>query len=143
MTAAQKKLRKSLLGAIHTAPRYRHHYADDREAWEALLMEHYGVRSSAEMAIGDLIVLLEYLKMRREHLEVRIDRASEAQLYRLRQLWAGYARDTSDAALLTFVARYEGAIPLRLELLSARGAQKALIALRHTQQTPSHTKEEI
>jgi len=133
MTEAQKKLKKKLIAAIHCTPRYRELYADDREAYEALLQEHFGVESSTQMDISDLIVLLDYMKMRRDALPSRQSgpkRASEAQIYRLRQLWESYARDPGDAALLRFVARYEGAIPLRVDLLSAKGAQKAIVALR-------------
>ena len=133
MTNAQKQLKKKLIAAIHCTPRYRNLYADDREAYEALLQEHFGVRSSTQMEISDLIELLEYMKMRRDslpHKKAGANRASEAQIYRLRQLWKQYARDPGDAALLRFVSRCEGAIPLRVDLLSAKGAQKAIVALR-------------
>ena len=131
MTQAQKKLKNKLLAAIHTAERYRTLYADDRESWRQLLRSHYGVESSKDLSIDHLIELLEWLKMRKASLEVRLDRASPAQLHKLRQLWEAYARDPSERALLHFVARYQGgAIPIRLEMLTAKAAQSAIVALR-------------
>jgi len=138
MTAAQKTLKKKLIQSIHLTPRWRNHFKDDREGYEAMLREHFGASSSTELSIDQLIVLLEYMKMRRDLEGITPEAASSAQLHQLRRLWKGYARDTSDTALIRFVGRYNGGVlPIRLEALPRRAAQKAIIALKKSSKEPA------
>ena len=133
MTRAQKQLKKKLIAAIHMAPRYRNLYREETDLYRELLRQHFGVESSTQMSIDQLLILLEYLKMRTELPEDATDPITSAQATLLRRLWAGYARDTSERALLHFVARYhERGLPIRLELLSKTAAQKAIIALKRS-----------
>ncbi len=127
MTQAQTDFRKLLLKQIHTSPRWRNHFGENREAYEELLQDHFGHRSSAKLSITQLQQLNSYMQMERSLPRRKL--ASPQQLFKMSEIWAEKARTPTDAALLVFAARICGRTPDSLPDLSPAEAQKVIIAL--------------
>ena len=127
MTSAQTKYRKDLIRHIHTSPRWRNHYAENRDAYVELLRDHFGKATSKALSITELLQLNSYMQMERS-LPLR-KMASPQQLFRLGELWSAKARTPTDAALLAMAARICGRVPDGLPDLSGAEAQKLIVAL--------------
>lgn len=127
MTTVQTDFKKMLIRQIHTSPRYRNHYKENREEYEQLLAEHFGHRSSKQLTITQLKQLKAYMHMERSLPHRKL--ASPQQLYKVNELWAVKARTPTDAALLAFATRICGRTPAQLPDLTAAEAQKVIIAL--------------
>lgn len=133
MSAAQKKWHKILVQKVHLTKKYRSYYKDDREAYEQMLYGAFGKRSSKDLSIDELGVLIDWLNDRIDQLPVHHpDRISQAQVTLLRALWGRYARDGSDTALLAFVKRVSGKVYLKVERIEKEAAVKAISALKKT-----------
>lgn len=134
MTPRQKVAKTSLIKQVHTSQRYRNYYRDNRDEYEALLQNSFGKKSSKALSVGELIMLVDYLNMKRSSLpEFEQAKASAPQLYKIEQLWSAKARDKSTAALLGFVERITSK---RLNVLSDLGkgeAAKLIVALEAMQ----------
>jgi hypothetical protein len=55
----------SLIKAVHCSARYRFFYRDDRQEWEKLLTESYGVKSSKDLGVMQLRDLLDYCNLKK------------------------------------------------------------------------------
>ncbi len=127
---AQEELKKSLIKAVHLSKRYKMYYKEHRDEYVELLKRQFGVSSSKELSIGELIELKEYLNFRRDSLSFKKELISSAQIKLIKELWSEIARDKSERAMLWFMKRFEGELKIELELYSKRAAQKAIIALK-------------
>ncbi len=131
LTKAQEELKKSLIRAVHLSRRYTNYYKDDKEAYRELLEEHFGVKSSKELSISELIELNDYLNFRRGSLShTRL--MSKAQERLLKELWSEVARDKSQRALIWFLKRFEGELRISVDRYSKKSASKAILALKKT-----------
>lgn len=131
-TKAQQKLKKSLIKALHISKRYVNYYKDSENEYRELLKKHFGVKSSKELSIDNLIALVEYFNFKRDKLEIKVDKATKNQILTLKKLWKDYARDKSDRALIWFLKKYNGSLVIKPEDISFKAAQKAIIALKKT-----------
>lgn len=127
MTSAQTNYRKKLIRDIHTSQRYQNYYAEEREEYEALLLDHFGHSSSAKLDITQLKQLHGYLRLGQPLPQCR--KASPQQLYKMNELWAVKARTPTATALLAFATRICGRDPGALPELTVTEAQKVIIAL--------------
>lgn len=133
LTAKQKAYHKALVQYVHVSKKYRAYYKDNRDEYEEVLERAFGVRSSKELSVDDLTVLVDWLNHRRDDLPVhRPDKITDAQEVMLRDLWGRYAKDKSDIALLTFVKRVAKKIYLKVELVDKQAATKCITALKKT-----------
>jgi len=57
----------ALVKAVHCSILWREFYREDRDVYEKMLLEHYGVRSSKDMDIPQLLDLLNYLNNKQKH----------------------------------------------------------------------------
>ena len=129
MTAKQRTYRNSLLRSIHTAPVYRQQFADDREAWEELLLTHYRVRSSAKLSIDDLRSLSDFLHGRSSAPQPAS--ISDNQLSFLLALWEERSTHKDIFSLLRFVRRITGREIEDLRHLTRVEATKLIAAVRN------------
>jgi len=130
LTEAQQRLKKSLIVGVHLSKRYREYYSEHKDEYRELLLKHYSVSSSRELNIDELIELKDYLNFKRDSLGESKELITKAQIKLIRELWSKVARDKSERALLWFLKRFEGELKLNLELVSKRGATKAIIAIK-------------
>lgn len=133
MTDKQKSYKKSLIQQVHISPKYKEYYRENREDYLDKLLEHFGVKSSTEMSIKQLVALVKWLNYELPDLPIIRDRsrdATAAQLGLMRELWQHYARDTSEEALRGFVKRITKKLYLHLESVSKADATKCIIALK-------------
>ena len=135
MTAKQKRLKQSLIKQVHTSKKWQSYYKENEEDYRDKLEAHFGKRSSKEMNIEQLIALVKWLNYDLPELPVIKDRSSEAtqrQITAIHGLWQRYARDKSDKALRSFVAKITGNTYLHLDKLAKKDAQKVILALKNS-----------
>lgn len=133
LTAKQKAYRKALVQYVHVSKKYRAYYKDHKDEYQDALERAFGVRSSKDLSVDSLTILVDWLNHRRDDLPVhRPDKISDAQELTLRDLWSRYAKDTSDTALLSFVKRVGLKAYMRVELVDKASATKCITALKRT-----------
>ena len=136
MTQKQKAFHKSLIKSLHISRRYSEFYKENREEYEELLVEHFGVKSSKELSIDKLIKLVDFMNFKDvvlpypHHDE---ERASEAQLTLMKSLWESFASTPTEEALLKFVNRQVKKRYLHLHMLQKSEAQKIIPVLKTMQ----------
>ena len=64
MTQKQRNYKTALIRSIHTSPLYKDIYAHDRELYEEMLFNRFGVRSSKKLSIAELKNLDDYMNKR-------------------------------------------------------------------------------
>jgi len=133
MTAKQKAYHKALVQSVHISKKYRAFYKDDREAYEQMLYNAFGKRSSKDLSVDQLTKLVEWLNGRTDTLPTyKPDTISESQVELLRDLWRRYAKNKDDTALLGFVKRVGKKAYMRVELIDKQSATKVITALKKT-----------
>ena len=135
LTKAQEGLKKSLIQRVHVAPKYKSYYKDNREDYEEKLFEHFGKRSSKDLSIDQLFVLVAWLNNESPVLETIKDRSKDVtkkQLIMIKGLWEVYANDQSETALRAFVLRITKNRYLNMESISKADATKCIVALKKT-----------
>jgi len=143
MTERQERYRKGLIRSIHTSRRWREWFADHRDEYKEALRNAFGVESSTQLSIEQLVALDDWMNGRIDTLpRKRNDRISKRQLAKLRALWRSYARDQSDHALLGFVARVTTKRYLNPEMISKAEAQRCIAALERTVQRKKEQTDE-
>jgi hypothetical protein len=134
MTPKQLKTHKSLIVQVHTSPRYKNYYKDNREAYEELLYNAFGKRSSKALHVTELIQLVSYLNMQTDALPVFTPKhCTPSQAWKIMSLWEQKARDKSEQALLNFCKRIVKRECESTATLSVDEAKKVLIALQKLQ----------
>ena len=132
LTDRQQSYRKALLGKIHTAPLYLQLYKDDRPGWEALLLEHFKRRSSADLSITQLIRLNNYLRRPAPAgLAALHPPATPAQVSYLLALWRQRARCPAEKNLLAFARKQTGLALIGLHALSQKQVGGLIAAVKH------------
>lgn len=130
MTQKQKNAHASLIKQAHTSIRYQNYYRNEREEYVEMLEASFGKNSSVALSVSELIMLVDYLNMKRDTLPTFTQKQStSAQVWKIMQLWEAKARDKSDAALLSFCKRIikkEYETPNQMEF---NEAQKVILAL--------------
>jgi len=124
--------RVMLIKQIHVSHRYRDYFIYQREEYEELLHEHFGVTSSKHLNIDQLVMLCDWMNFRIDILPVqkkKADLVTPAQLTTIRGMWSQYAKDTSDEALLKFVKKIIGEQYLHIKSLKLEEAQKIIPVL--------------
>lgn len=130
MTQRQKNAHASLVKQVHTSIRYQNYYRNEREEYVEMLEGAFGKDSSIALSVSELIMLVDYLNMKRDTLPTFTPKqSSPEQVWKIMQLWEAKARDKSDAALLSFYKRIikkEYETPNQMEF---NEAQKVILAL--------------
>lgn len=130
MTQKQKNAHASLIKQVHTSIRYQNYYRNEREEYVEMLEASFGKNSSVALSVSELIMLVDYLNMKRHELPTFTPKQSTpAQVWKIMQIWEAKARDKSDTALLSFCKRIikkEYETPNQMEF---NEAQKVIVAL--------------
>ncbi len=130
MTKRQKIAHSSLIKQVHTSIRYQNYYRHERDEYVEMLTGAFGKDSSVALSVSELIILVNYLNMKRESLPTFTPKQSTpAQVWKIMQTWEAKARDKSDTALLSFCKRIikkEYETPNQMEF---NEAQKVILAL--------------
>jgi hypothetical protein len=130
MTPKQKNAHAALVKQVHTSIRYQNYYRDNRDEYVKMMEDAFGKNSSVALSVSELIILVDYLNLRRDTLPSFAPRQSTpAQIWKIMQTWEAKARDKSDTALLNFCKRIikkEYEAPNQMEF---NEAQKVILAL--------------
>jgi len=134
MTPKQQRIQKSLITQVHTSPRYKNYYKDNREAYEEMLYNAFGKRSSKTLHVTELIKLVSYLNMQTDALPIFTPKhCTPSQAWKITALWQEKARDKSEQALLNFCKRIVKRECESIATLRVDEAKKVLIALQNLQ----------
>lgn len=130
MTAKQKNAHSALIKQVHTSIRYQNYYRSERDEYISMLHNAFGKQSSVSLSVSELILLVDYLNMKRNELPVFAPKQSTpSQIWKIMQTWEVKARDKSDTALLSFCKRIikkEYETPNQMDF---NEAQKVILAL--------------
>lgn len=131
----QQKFRKSLIVAVHTSIKYKQFFRDNKEDYKVKLLLHFGVESSKDLSIEQLIALVDWLNHKAPELATIKDRRKEAtqsQMIVIRRMWEVYANDQSDNALRNFIYKITKKRYLNLDMIARADATKCILALKNT-----------
>lgn len=130
MTQKQKSAHASLIKGIHLSSRYQNYYRHNREEYVEMMETAFGKKSSVDLSVSELILLVDYMNMKPVELPVYAPKSATApQIWKIMQMWDAKARDKSDTALLQFAKRI---IKKEYETPNQMGfneAQKVILAL--------------
>jgi hypothetical protein len=124
--------RAILVKQIHISKRWREYYKSNRDDYVDLLQTHFGVSSSKDMQIDQLVMLRDWMNFQLANLPIqkpKNEMATPEQLSIIRSIWTNYANDASDTALLKFAKRIVGTQYLHLKSLPCKEAQKLIPVL--------------
>ncbi|MBN1839759.1 MAG: DUF1018 domain-containing protein [Campylobacterales bacterium] len=134
MTPKQLKTHKSLITQVHTSTRYKNYYKENRDAYEEMLYNAFGKRSSKALHVTELIQLVSYLNMQTDALPVfQFKCCTPSQAWKITTLWEQKARDKSVLALLSFCKRITKRECESIATLRVDEAKNILIALQKLQ----------
>lgn len=132
MTEGQRALRKKLLARIHTHLFCKN--AKKEDVWVDFLANCYGVKSSADLSIDELMNLLDVLNEldipKKSTTRENKGKITQKQLYTIEATWKQKARVKTPLALRRFIERTIGYMPLHLHALSQKDATKVITAIR-------------
>ncbi|DAB30558.1 MAG TPA: hypothetical protein CFH84_03435, partial [Sulfurimonas sp. UBA12504] len=127
----QQTLHSSLIKQLHISKRYKEYYKEKKDEYVEMLEMHFGVYSSKELSIDQLMVLVDYLNFKRDALpEYKAEICTKAQLSTMRGLWNSFASTPTDEALVKFVNRNRGKNYEELHMTSKSDAQKVIPVLK-------------
>jgi len=135
MTKSQIKFKADLIKQVHISKKYQSFFRDNKEEYQDKLFAHFGVRSSKDLNIEQLIALVDYLNYKTPELATIKDRskdATERQLTVIRELGQVYATDKSEEATRNFIYRITKNRYLNLKSISKADATKCILALKKT-----------
>lgn len=134
MTKKQQDFHKSLIKSLHISRKYKEYFKDNKDEYVELLQLHFGVDTSKELSIDQLIIFVDYMNFKNVNLPLHRPNAdalcTQNQLSMMRALWKESARNPQDETLVTFVninrhTKYES-----LHLVSKFDAQKMIPVLK-------------
>ena len=131
MSPKQIKLRKFLIKQIHISKRYQERYKDNRDEYEHILEDRYGVVSSKELSIDQLKAFVKWLNYETDKLEQnkKLSTATEPQIKKMRALWEEVARTPSDETLRAMITKITKKQYLHVDAISKKDAQTMIIVL--------------
>ncbi len=101
MTNAQKRYKIGLIRQVHTSKLYNSVYKNDRELYEDMLSNSFGVTSSKELSIEELIKLVEFLEQKA--LNIYVPKASDNQMHFIQTLWKANATFKEYSYMIKFI----------------------------------------
>jgi len=133
MTVLQKSLKSSLIKQVHISILYQQIYKHDRDMYEDLLLNHFGVSSSKELDIDQLMELVKFLNKKSDSLKVMMRKsdATPSQIRFIKDRWQKVAREKSEDALRAFIKRITKKSYLHIDSICKKDAQKIIIALKN------------
>ncbi|PLY08495.1 MAG: hypothetical protein C0625_02015 [Arcobacter sp.] len=124
MTAAQIKFKKQLIQKIQV---FKSNVFIDDESRREFMLSRFGVDSTTKMSIDQLKLLCDFCN--RKVSDIPVDRATEAQVKKIYDLWFEKARDKSLDALYSFIFRITKKDVSEVAELLKCEATKVIVAL--------------
>jgi len=101
MTQKQKAYKQALIKQVHTSKLYIDVYSKDRELYEEMLTNNFGVKSSKDLDIEQLLKLVKFLDAQ-TFVSLKTT-ATKNQIAFLLTLWKQKARFKNEASLLNLI----------------------------------------
>ncbi len=106
MTKKQTNFKIGLIKSVHCSAMYKEVYADDRELYEGMLQRAYGVKSSKELGIEELVELSKFLNKKGElRLAPNKVYATKNQVSFIKSCWRANSRNKDLIGLLKLVKK--------------------------------------
>lgn len=133
LTPLQENERKKLIAGIHIK---KNELGMAEIQYRELLWERYKVDSSKDLSLKDLRALaqsLGFFPKRATKKPCEAGNASQAQIQTIIGIYNEVAENKSELGVRKFIKRIIGKMPLYLENLTIKEAQKVIIALKEWQ----------
>jgi len=105
MTKKQRAYKQALIRSIHTSPLWRSVYSNDRELYEEMLFNTFGVKSSKELSIDELKSLDDFMHQRKKEVAPKGVYATKQQIAFIQTLWFERSTFKFGFSLLRFASR--------------------------------------
>ena len=138
MTKKQKIYKNYLLKRVHTSKLYKEIYVHDRECYEQMLKNLFGVTSSKLLSIDELKKLVAYLEEGKEPKNT----PTSNQINYIKLLWEKKAIWKDMASLLKFVKRVTKKDVNKLSEITKKEATYVISALNKLQTQKSANNPE-
>jgi hypothetical protein len=129
MTKKQQNFKRALIKQVHTSPMYKGIFAHNRDLYEDMLKAKFGVTSSKDLSIDELIALVDYLNHTTDKIE--LPPATQNQIAYIKTQWLLKAESKDETSLLKFIKRVTKKEIKSLENLTKRDASKVIGALNN------------
>jgi len=129
MTKKQRNYKQALIKAVHTSLMYKGIFAHNRDMYEDFLENHFGVKSSKDLSIGELKKLVDYLNHKSDKIET--DRASDNQIAYLVSVWMDKSSEKTYDSLIAFSEKILKKKVKNLEQLSKKEASKMIAVVNN------------
>lgn len=132
MTEKQRRYKSALIRSIHCSDMYKRVYADDRELYKHMLQSRFGVTSSKELGIKELIALDRFMN-RKDGLQVvpKKVHATKNQIAFIKTLWGANSRDKTLSSLLKLVSKILKREVEELESISKKEAGAVIASIKN------------
>lgn len=137
MTEKQRRYKSSLIKSVHSSEVYKDVYKDDRDLYEAMLENTFGVTSSKKLSIEELINLNNFMNKKGE-LRVAPKKvgATTNQINFIKTLWTHNSRKKDLTSLLTQVKKVIKRDVNALENLRKDEAGRVIASIKNIKPTP-------
>ncbi|WP_324172006.1 phage protein GemA/Gp16 family protein [Sulfurimonas sp.] len=137
MTEKQRNYQSALIKSIHSSELYKDVYSDDRELYEAMLENTFGVLSSKKLSIEELINLNNFMNKKGE-LRVAPKKVGSTtnQINFIKTLWSKNSRNKDLNSLLTQVKKVIKRDINALESLTKDEAGKVIASIKNIKPEP-------
>ena len=128
MTRKQREYKKALIRAVHTSKMYKEIYSCDRELYEEMLNNYFGVKSSKELNIDELNRLVKFLNGKEM---IKKEYITPNQKSYIAVMWAKKSLFKTPESLLKFAKRILKKEVKEIEEITKREAMKLIAAINN------------
>ncbi len=129
MTKKQKAYKNSLLRKVHTSRTYLEVYSKDRELYEQMLKNSFGVKSSKDLSIDELKRLVDFLDGKSN--EIKKDLITTNQKSYILVMWGKKSLFKDENSLLKFAKRILQRDVNSIDKITKREAIKLIAAVKN------------
>ncbi len=129
MTKRQRDYKKALLKAVHTSKMYKDVYANDRELYEEMLKNFFGVNSSKDLSIDELKRLIKFLNHKEQNIQKEY--ITPNQKGYIAVMWSKKSLFKDEKSLLKFAKRILKKEVKDIAEITKREAMKLIVAINN------------
>ena len=132
MTDKQRRYKSALIKSIHCSDMYKNIYAHDRDLYESMLQNRFGVDSSKKLGIEELISLDRFMN-KKDGLQIVPKKiyATKNQIAFIKTLWGANSKEKTISSLLKLVSKVLQKEVERLEDIAKNEAGKVIASIKN------------
>ena len=144
MTEKQRRYKKALIRSIHCSDMYKNIYANDRDLYETMLKNRFGVTSSKELSIEELISLDRFVN-KKDGLQIVPKKiyATKNQIAFIKSVWGANSKEKTLSSLLKIVSKVLKREVERLEDITKKEAGMVIAGIKNIKPAMDNGKWKI